>query len=113
ETTLAEIAEFITGVRPTPVSDRVLLTVLFTDIVDSTRRAAEMGDRRWRDVLEQHNRVVRASLERFRGREIDTAGDGFLAVFDGPARGSRGALAVHTVAHDLGVGIPLLGPPRH
>ena len=103
ETTLAEIAEFITGVRPAPVPDRVLLTVLFTDIVDSTRRAAEVGDRRWRDLLEQHHRVVRAALERFRGREIDTAGDGFLAVFDGPARAIRCALAVKTAVHDLGV----------
>jgi len=103
DTILAEVGEFITGVRPTPVSDRVLLTVLFTDIIDSTRRAAELGDRRWRDLLEQHHRAVRSALERFRGREIDTAGDGFLATFDGPARAIRCALAITTSVRDLGV----------
>ena len=74
-----EIEEFLTGARPAPESDRVLATVLFTDIVGSTRRAAELGDRRWRDLLEAHNEAVRAQLERFRGQEVDTAGDGFLA----------------------------------
>ena len=103
ETIVAEVQEFITGVRPVPVSDRVLLTVLFTDIVESTRVAADLGDRRWRDLLEQHHRAVRAALERFRGREIDTAGDGFLAVFDGPARAIRCALAVNAAVRDLGV----------
>lgn len=103
EGVLAEIGEFITGVRPTTVPDRVLLTVLFTDIVDSTRRAAELGDRRWRDLLEQHHRAVRAALERFRGREIDTAGDGFLTVFDGPARAIRCALGIITAVRELGI----------
>ncbi len=105
EIILAEVEEFVTGVRPIPVPDRVLLTVLFTDIVDSTRRASQLGDRRWRDLLEQHHRAVRAELERFRGREIDTAGDGFLAVFDGPARAIRCALAITTAVRDLGVEI--------
>jgi class 3 adenylate cyclase len=107
EAILAEVQEFITGVRPVPVPDRVLLTVLFTDIVDSTRRAADLGDRGWRDLLEQHHRMVRAALERFRGREIDTAGDGFLAVFDGPARAIRCALAVSAAVRDLGVELRL------
>ena len=103
EAVLAEVEEFITGVRPTTVPDRVLLTVLFTDIVDSTRRAAELGDRRWRDLLEQHHRAVRAVLERFRGREIDTAGDGFFTVFDGPARAIRCALGIITAVRELGI----------
>jgi class 3 adenylate cyclase len=103
EMIVAEVEEFVTGVRPALVPDRVLLTVLFTDIVDSTRRASELGDRRWRDLLEQHHRAVRAVLGRFRGREIDTAGDGFLAVFDGPARAIRCALAITTAVRDLGV----------
>jgi class 3 adenylate cyclase len=100
---LAEIQEFVTGVRPAPASDRVLLTVLLTDIVDSTRLAAELGDRRWRDLLEQHRHAVRAALDRFRGREIDTAGDGFLAVFDAPARGLRCALALVDAVRELGI----------
>jgi class 3 adenylate cyclase len=90
---LAEIREFLTGVREAPEPDRVLATVLFTDIVGSTERAAELGDRRWRDLLESHHATIRRQLERFRGREIDTAGDGFLASFDGPARAIRCARA--------------------
>jgi pimeloyl-ACP methyl ester carboxylesterase/class 3 adenylate cyclase len=103
ESMLAEIEEFITGVRPAPAADRVLLTVLMTDIVDSTRRAAALGDRAWRDLLEQHHRVVRAALARFRGREVDMAGDGSLAVFDGPARAIRCALAVSAAVRELGI----------
>lgn len=105
EAILAEVEEFITGVRPTPVPDRVLLTVLFTDIVDSTRHAAELGDRRWRDLLEQHNRAIRAVLDRYRGREVGTAGDGFFAVFDAPARAIRSALAITAAVRDLGIEI--------
>jgi class 3 adenylate cyclase len=90
---LAEIREFLTGVREAPEPDRVLTTVLFTDIVGSTERAAELGDRRWRDLLESHHATIRRQLERFRGRELDTAGDGFLASFDGPARAIRCARA--------------------
>ncbi|HEX2069080.1 MAG TPA: alpha/beta fold hydrolase, partial [Actinomycetota bacterium] len=79
-----EIETFLTGVRPPPRRDRILATVLFTDIVGSTARAAEMGDQEWRSLLEHHHRLLRASLERFGGREIHTAGDGFLATFDSP-----------------------------
>ena len=98
-----EIEEFVTGARPVREPDRVLATVLFTDIVDSTRTAADLGDRRWRDVLERHNQVVRRSLERFRGDEVKTMGDGFLATFDGPARGIRCARAVVDELGPLGV----------
>src|SRR5207248_2015317 len=86
---LAEIREFLTGVREGPEPERVLATVLFTDLVGSTERAAELGDRRWRELLERHHEAVRRELARFSGREIDTAGDGFLAAFDGPARAIR------------------------
>jgi pimeloyl-ACP methyl ester carboxylesterase len=100
-----EIEEFLTGVRPVPEPNRVLATVLFTDIVGSTARAVDAGDRRWRDLLEQHHSVVRRELERFRGREIDTAGDGFLATFDGPARGIRCARAIAEAVRALGLEI--------
>jgi pimeloyl-ACP methyl ester carboxylesterase len=85
--------------------DRMLATVLFTDIVDSTTKAIELGDRRWRNLLEQHNALVRRELVRFRGREIDTTGDGFLATFDGPARAIRCACALVEGVHDLGLSI--------
>jgi class 3 adenylate cyclase len=98
-----EIREFLTGVREPAEPDRVLATVLFTDIVGSTERARELGDRRWRDLLDRHNEIVRRDLERYRGREIDTAGDGFFATFDGPARAIRCA---RTVVDDLrGIGL--------
>src|SRR5439155_7110527 len=84
-----EIQSFLTGARGLPEIDRVLATVLFTDIVGSTERAAEVGDRAWRELLDQHHFVVRQQLQRHRGREIDTAGDGFFAAFDGPARAVR------------------------
>jgi class 3 adenylate cyclase len=100
---VAEIQEFLTGVREAPEPDRVLATVLFTDIVGSTERAATLGDRRWRDLLEAHNGVVRRELARFRGREIDTAGDGFLATFDGPARAIRCAEAIIGAVRQLGL----------
>jgi class 3 adenylate cyclase len=89
-----EIEEFLTGVRHGPEPDRILATVLFTDIVAATETAARVGDRPWRDLLARHHVLVRRELDRFRGREIDTAGDGFLATFDGPARGVRCARAV-------------------
>ena len=85
--------------------DRMLATVLFTDIVDSTTKAIELGDRRWRDLLEGHNALVRRELVRFRGREIDTTGDGFLATFDGPARAIRCARAVVDGVHALGLSV--------
>ena len=100
---LDEIEEFLTGVRHGPEPDRVLATVLFTDIVGSTEKAAALGDRRWRDLLEGHHDLVRRELDRFRGREIDTAGDGFLATFDGPARGIRCARAVSDRVRALGL----------
>src|SRR5262249_46143758 len=84
-----EIEAFVTGPRPAPEPDRVLATVLFTDIVGSTQRVVELGDHRWRELLGAHDAAVRRELERFRGREVDTAGDGFLAAFDGPARALR------------------------
>ena len=91
---VSEVARFVTGAAPVRPPDRVLVTVLFTDIVDSTRRAAELGDARWRELLERHNALVRSYLAEYRGQEIDRAGDGFLATFDGPARAIRCAEAV-------------------
>ncbi len=97
------IEEFLTGSRaPVPV-DRVLATVLFTDIVGSTEKASALGDRRWRDLLDNHHATIRRNLARFRGREIDTAGDGFLATFDGPARGVRCACAIIEEIQPLGI----------
>jgi class 3 adenylate cyclase len=94
EAIAGEIEEFMTGERHEPEGDRVLATVLFTDIVGSTRLAAELGDRRWREVLDRHDTVARQSVEQFRGRVVKTIGDGLLATFDGPARGIRGACAI-------------------
>jgi class 3 adenylate cyclase len=94
DSVVEEIQEFLTGTREPPDPDRVLATVLFTDIVRSTERAVEVGDRRWRDVLEDHHAAVRRELSRFRGREIDTSGDGFFAIFDGPARAVRCACEI-------------------
>jgi len=98
-----EIAQFLTGRQPDVADDRVLATVLFTDIVDSTRRAAEMGDRDWRALLDAHDAVVRAQLARFRGREVNTSGDGFLAMFDGPQRAIRYAMAIRDAMQALGI----------
>ncbi len=94
EALLAEIEEFVTGVRPVPERDRVLATVLFTDLAGSTELLARIGDARWRALLAEHHRLVRAEFTRFGGREIDNAGDGFLASCDGPARAVRCALAI-------------------
>jgi class 3 adenylate cyclase len=91
---LDEIEEFLTGARRSADPDRILATVMFSDIVDSTRQAAEMGDRRWRDLLESMQGAVLRELARFRGRAVKTMGDGFLATFDGPARGIRCATAI-------------------
>jgi len=98
-----EVQEFVTGVRPAPESDRVLATVLFTDIVGSTERASTLGDRGWKDLLERHHSAVRRELERFRGQEVDTTGDGFLATFDGPARAVRCAQAIVERVRPIGV----------
>jgi class 3 adenylate cyclase len=100
---LAAIEEFLTGVRPGPAPERVLATVLFTDIVDSTRLAGELGDRRWRDLLEEHQGLVRERLARFEGREVKTTGDGFLAVFDGPTRAAQCARAIADDMPSLGI----------
>ena len=98
-----EIAEFLTGHQADVADDRVLATVLFTDIVDSTRRAAEMGDRDWHALLDAHDAVVRSQLARFRGREVNTSGDGFLAMFDGPQRAIRCAMAIRDAVQALGI----------
>ena len=98
-----EIESFLTGTRPAEELDRVLATVLFTDIVDSTKRAVELGDRRWRQLLNTHDAAVRRELERFRGREVDTAGDGFFATFDGPARAVRCAISIGDAVRELGL----------
>jgi class 3 adenylate cyclase/pimeloyl-ACP methyl ester carboxylesterase len=98
-----QIAEFLTGEQPDVADDRILATVLFTDIVDSTRRAAEMGDRDWHALLDAHDAVVRVQLNRFRGREVNTSGDGFLAMFDGPQRAIRCAMAIRDAVHALGI----------
>lgn len=101
DTLLDEIEEFLTGVRPAPEPDRMLLTLLFTDIVGSTRRATELGDRRWRELVDAHHAAVRRELDRFRGREVDTAGDGFFATFDGPGRALRAAAAIRDALRAL------------
>jgi class 3 adenylate cyclase len=98
-----EIAEFLTGHQAEVADDRVLATVLFTDIVDSTRRAAEMGDRDWHALLDAHDAVIRSQLTRFRGREVNTSGDGFLAMFDGPQRAIRCAMAIRDAVQALGI----------
>jgi pimeloyl-ACP methyl ester carboxylesterase len=100
-----EIEEFLTGARRGPEPDRVLATVLFTDIVGSTEKAFEIGDRRWRELLEKHHGLVRRELARYHGRELDTAGDGFFATFDGPARAIRAAQAIAGGVRQLGLDI--------
>jgi pimeloyl-ACP methyl ester carboxylesterase/class 3 adenylate cyclase len=102
---LDEMEEFLTGMRHEPEPDRVLSTILFTDIAGSTERAAELGDRRWRDLLATHNEAVRRELALFRGREVKTTGDGFLATFDGPARAIRCACAIVHAMRPLGIEI--------
>ena len=103
ELILGEVQEFLTGTRDAPEPERVLATVLFTDIVDSTRTASELGDQRWREVLESHDRAVGDALGQFGGRRIKSTGDGFLATFDGPARAIRCARAIVDSAPDQGI----------
>jgi len=98
-----EVAEFLTGHQADVADDRVLATVLFTDIVDSTRRAAQMGDRDWHALLDAHDAIVRVQLNRFRGREVNTSGDGFLAMFDGPQRAIRCAMGIRDAVRALGI----------
>ena len=103
EVITGHIEEFLTGMRHHDVDDRILATVLFTDIVGATETAARLGDKRWRELLSNHHETVRRELQRFRGREIDTAGDGFFAAFDGPARAVRCACAVGEAVRPLGL----------
>jgi class 3 adenylate cyclase len=105
EPILGEVEEFLTGTRSAPAADRVLATVLFTDIVGSTQRAAEVGDAAWRELLGRHDDLIRLELRRFRGREVDTAGDGFLATFDGPARAIGCACAIVDSVGELGLAV--------
>jgi class 3 adenylate cyclase len=105
EEPMAAVSAFATGLRPREETDRILTTVMFTDIVGSTEQAAELGDRAWRDLLSAHHAKARAELARYRGREVDTAGDGFLATFDGPARAVRCARAITEAVQDLGIQI--------
>ena len=104
---LDTIEEFVTGRVPTHDVDRVLATIMFTDVVGSTDQVAGMGDRRWSELLATHDGVTRGELERFRGREIRTTGDGFLATFDGPGRAVRCACAIRDAL--LGIGIRVRG----
>lgn len=102
---IEEIQTFLTGVRPARESDRVLATVLFTDIVDSTRQLAGLGDRTWRDILDAHDAIVRRQVEQFRGRVVKQTGDGVLAIFDGPARAIRGACALRDELRGQGIAV--------
>ena len=103
ERIISEIEEFLTGSKPKPMVDRVLAAVVFTDIVDSTTRAEALGDREWHELLDAHDRAVRAELRRFSGNEVKTLGDGFLATFDGPARAIRCAKAICDSVSALGL----------
>jgi pimeloyl-ACP methyl ester carboxylesterase len=105
EAVVEEVREFLTGVRVAEDPDRVLSTVMFTDVVGSTEQATSVGDRRWRDVLDAHDTAVRQELAKYRGREVKTTGDGFLATFDGPARGIRCACAIRDAARRLGLAV--------
>jgi class 3 adenylate cyclase len=100
-----EVEEFLTGLRPTRAADRVLATILFTDLVGSTERAGALGDHAWAELLERHHQLVRRELARFGGEEIDAAGDGFLVLFDGPARAIRCALAIRDGLAELGLDV--------
>jgi len=100
---LDAVQEFLTGTKEVPDHDRVLATVMFTDIVYATSLASRLGDREWRELLDRHHTLLRHEIERFRGRVVDTAGDGFFATFDGPARAVRCALAVRDVVRALGI----------
>jgi class 3 adenylate cyclase len=102
---LDEVEQFVTGTLHTVEVDRILATVLFVDMVDSTRHLVKKGDRVWREFLERFFGVLRGEINRFRGREIDTTGDGILATFDGPARAIRCACAMNTGVRSLGIEI--------
>jgi class 3 adenylate cyclase len=100
---LDAVEEFVTGAAPVHDVDRILATVLFTDIVDSTSKQVELGDARWKETLNRHDEVVRREIDRHRGKRIKTTGDGVLATFDGPARGVRCALAILAAVAPLGI----------
>jgi class 3 adenylate cyclase len=102
---LDEVEEFLTGTRPFYQGDRVLATILFTDIVSSTRHARNLGDQKWHIILERHNTLIRDKISKFDGREIETAGDGFLVTFDGPARAIRCSCAIRDAVKQLGIEI--------
>jgi|SRR2546422_1528983 len=102
---LDEVEEFLTGARPNPVAERVLATTLFTDLVGSTERARELGDRAWSELMELHYDATRRELARFGGGEVDTAGDGFFALFEGPTSAIRCALAVRDSLRALGLDV--------
>jgi class 3 adenylate cyclase/pimeloyl-ACP methyl ester carboxylesterase len=102
---LDEVEEFLTGARPTPTTSRVLATILFTDIVGSTDQLSALGDEAWASLLEQHHKTVRSELERFGGVEAGTTGDGFLALYDGPARAIRSALAIRAALSSIGLDV--------
>jgi class 3 adenylate cyclase len=102
---VGEIEEFLTGARSVPEPDRVLATVMFTDIVGSTERATQLGDARWRALLSEHQSAVRLEVSRFRGREVKTLGDGSLATFDGPARAIRCGQAITEAARSSGLDV--------
>jgi class 3 adenylate cyclase len=102
---LAEVQEFLTGVREEGEPERVLATVMFVDIVGSTEQATRLGDREWRDLLDRYYAIARRQLARFRGREIDTAGDGLFATFDGPARAIRCGSAIADAVRVLGIAV--------
>jgi class 3 adenylate cyclase len=105
EATMAETARFVSRLAGSETTERVLATILFTDIVGSTELAARLGDRAWRELLERHHAIVRRELARFRGRELDTAGDGFFASFDGPARAVQAAAALRDPLRSIGLEI--------
>jgi class 3 adenylate cyclase len=102
---VGEVEEFLTGSRSEADVDRVLATLLFTDIVDSTKRAATLGDRQWRALLDRHDNTVRQQLARFRGREVKSLGDGFMATFDGPARAVRCAASISDSTRSFGIAV--------
>jgi class 3 adenylate cyclase len=105
DSVLDELEELVTGAVTGSESDRVLATVLFTDIVDSTRRASDLGDRRWRDLLDEHDRIIQRGIDRHRGRKVKSLGDGVLATFDGPGRAIRCACQVREAVRPLGVDV--------
>lgn len=104
---ISEMEEFLTGSRSDDATDRTVATILFSDIVNSTKRAEALGDRKWRDLLDAHDKMVRKQLERFKGREIKSLGDGFMSIFDSPSRAIRAAQAMRDEANRIGIELRL------